>query len=176
MKENDSIKPSFASRQTTLVDAEYQSWLKDLSCATVIAVMHADSRYGSVFFDTLSMDLRREFPDQKGFSSRNIRYIAKWYLFYNQRVEILHQVGAEFKPEILQQVVAESEMPANFALIPWRHHIEIFTHAADIEEAMFYVSKAAENNWSRSHLQEMIKHNLYQNSGDATIALQRTDQ
>jgi hypothetical protein len=153
MKGIDLPKPSFATRQRTLVDAEYKSWLKDIklryrnsqikasvkvndellkfywSLGRDIVAMHADSRYGSTFFDTLSMDLRREFPDQKGFSSTNLKYIRRWYAFYNQGVEIRHQVGDDFsssirqqvvddfKPRILHQVGAEFEMPENFALL-----------------------------------------------------------
>jgi predicted nuclease of restriction endonuclease-like (RecB) superfamily len=193
MKEKDLSKPSFAFRQTMLVDAEYKSWLKEIklryrnsqikaslkvndellkfywSLGRDIVAMHADSRYGSTFFDTLSMDMRREFPNQKGFSSTNLKYIKRWYSFYNRGVEILHQVGEEFTNANRQQVVDESEMPVNFALVPWGHHIEIFTHAASIEEAVFYVHQAAENNWSRSYLQEMIKRQLYQHAGNTTV-------
>jgi predicted nuclease of restriction endonuclease-like (RecB) superfamily len=181
MKEKNSSEPSFALRQTTIVDDEYKLWLKEIksryrnsqikasvkvndellkfywSLGRDIVAMHADSHYGSTFFDTLSMDLRREFPNQKGFSSTNLKYIKRWYLFYNQGVEIR------------QQLVDEFQMPKNFALVPWGHHIEIFTHASTIEEAVFYVNQTAENNWSRSHLQDMIKHRLYQHTGDATV-------
>jgi predicted nuclease of restriction endonuclease-like (RecB) superfamily len=170
-------KPSFVARTTTIVDADYQSWLKDLklryrqsrikaavkvndellkfywSLGRDIAALHADSKYGSTFFDTLSQDLRQEFPEQKGFSSRNIRYIHKWYVFYNQYIENLHQAGAEF------------EIPTNFALVPWRHHVEIFTHSASVEEALYYINKVATDNWSRNYLQDMMKRQLYQHEG-----------
>jgi predicted nuclease of restriction endonuclease-like (RecB) superfamily len=172
-------KPMFVARATTIVDADYQSWLKELklryrqsrirasvkvndellkfywSLGRDIAALHAESKYGSTFFDTLSHDLRREFPEQKGFSSRNIRYIHKWYVFYDQYIGILHQAGAEL------------EMPTNFALVPWRHHVEIFTHSASVEEALYYVNKAATDNWSRSYLQDMMKRQLYQHEGKA---------
>jgi hypothetical protein len=94
-------KPMFVARATTIVDADYQSWLKELklryrqsrirasvkvndellkfywSLGRDIAALHAESKYGSTFFDTLSQDLRREFPEQKGFSAANLRYMKR---------------------------------------------------------------------------------------------------
>ncbi len=40
-----------------------------------------NSAWGSGFLKQLSADLIREFPDVKGFSTRNIHLIKKWYLF-----------------------------------------------------------------------------------------------
>jgi predicted nuclease of restriction endonuclease-like (RecB) superfamily len=170
-------KPSFVARTTTIVDADYQSWLKDLklryrqsrikaavkvndellkfywSLGRDIAALHADSKYGSTFFDTLSQDLRQEFPEQKGFSATNLKYIKRWYSFYYQC------------DTIRQQVVDEFEIPTNFALVPWGHHIEIFTHSASVEEALYYINKVATDNWSRNYLQDMMKRQLYQHEG-----------
>jgi predicted nuclease of restriction endonuclease-like (RecB) superfamily len=180
-------KPMFVARATTIVDADYQSWLKELklryrqsrirasvkvndellkfywSLGRDIAALHAESKYGSTFFDTLSQDLRREFPEQKGFSAANLRYMKRWYSFYYQDNTILQQAVEEFG----HQLGEELEMPANFALVPWGHHIEIFTHSASVEEALYYVNKVATDNWSRSYLQDMMKRQLYQHEGKA---------
>lgn len=41
------------------------------------------AKWGSGFLKQLSVDLMAEFPDMKGFSFSNIKYIRQWYLFYS---------------------------------------------------------------------------------------------
>ena len=43
-----------------------------------------NSIWGDGFLKQLSADLMAEFPEMKGFSYRNIRYIRQWHLFYHQ--------------------------------------------------------------------------------------------
>ena len=65
----------------------------------------------------------------------------------------LHQLGAELRenelPEKLHQVGVEMPFPAFFGFVPWRHHVEIVTRCASIDEALFYIQKAIEEEWSR---------------------------
>ena len=54
-----------------------------------------ESVWGSGIIKQLSDDLRMEFPDMQGFSTTNLWYIKKWYLFYSQSGEKLPQVVGE---------------------------------------------------------------------------------
>ena len=54
-----------------------------------------ESRYGSRFFEKISFDMRAEFPNDSGFSPRNIRYCQDFYCLYSVA-------------SILQQLVAKS--------------------------------------------------------------------
>lgn len=56
----------------------------------------------------------------------------------------------------MQQLVAQ---------IPWGHNIFIFTRSNDLNEALYYVRKTMENNWSRDVLDLQIKSNLYSREG-----------
>ena len=47
-----------------------------------IVVKQADHAWGSGFVKQLSRDLVREFPEVKGFSERNVKYIRQWYEFW----------------------------------------------------------------------------------------------
>ena len=50
--------------------------------------------WGTKVIDRLSLDLRREFPDQKGFSARNLKYMRKFAATYPD-VEIVQQAAAQ---------------------------------------------------------------------------------
>lgn len=108
--------------------------------------------------------------------------MKRWYLFYTQGdSSILHQVGSELQrledqyktklyqigkelsEEKLHQVGKEFPLP--FALVPWRHHIEIIYRCQTVEEALFYVGKTIEQGLSRAALINCIKANLYEHQG-----------
>lgn len=120
-----------------------------------ISALYEQATYGSAFFDCLSLDLKAEFPDQTGFSSANIRYTKRWYEFYNQNNTNLQRVVEDFK------------MPADFGLVPWGHHIDIFTRCKSVQEALFYIEGTIKNNWSRPELDAEIEYNLYAKQGAA---------
>ena len=138
----------------------------------------AEEKWGKGIVEQLSLDLQNEFPKTKGFSARNLWNMKKWYLFYSgnenfselahHMEESLQQVGVELdQNEKLQQLVAEINFPKFFSFVPWRYHVEIVAKCKTIEEALFNVRKAIEENWSRSVLIDNIKVHLYQSSGNA---------
>lgn len=147
-----------------------------------ISRLYESAKYGSAFFDCLSLDLKAEFPEQSGFSAANIRYAYRWYKFYNQKNTILHQVGEEFKGDRvsnrhqlgddfelsnLQHVAEDLDLPIEFGQIPWKHHVLIFTKSKSVSEALFYIDKTIENGWSRAELEYEIEYNLYDKQGAA---------
>ena len=75
----------------------------------------AEERWGAGVVEQVSLDLRREFPKEDGFSARNLRYMKQWYLFYTTEAlklqrpvaEIMFQAGFEVHPVKLQRPVAE---------------------------------------------------------------------
>ena len=142
----------------------------------------AEERWGSGVVEQVSLDLKREFPNAEGFSVRNLWYMKQWYSFYtqgdtqilqrlgaelqnlkNQHETKLHQLGAEITDEKLYHVGKEFPLP--FALIPWRHHVEIITKCKSIDEALFYVGKTIEQGLSRDALINCFKAHLYEHQG-----------
>lgn len=119
-----------------------------------------ENTYGSGFLKQLSNDLLSEFPEIKGFSLSNIKYIKSFYLFYNQNIKKSQQLVGEF--------------PQKLFLIPWGHHIQIFTKCKNVTEAIFYINKTIENGWSRAVLLNMISGNLYQSQGKAITNFSKT--
>jgi predicted nuclease of restriction endonuclease-like (RecB) superfamily len=149
-----------------------------------------ENTYGSGFLKQLSSDLLNEFPEIKGFSLSNIKYVKSFYLFYNQNITKSQQLVGEFKLDDnsnLQQVAGEfkneknpnrqqlvGEFPQKLFLIPWGHHIQIFTKCKNVTEALFYINKTIENGWSRAVLMNMISGNLYQSQGKAVTNFSKT--
>ena len=142
----------------------------------------AEERWGAGVVEQVSLDLKREFPNADGFSVRNLWYMKQWYLFYtqaehailhqfgaelqnieNQHKAKLHQLGAEYNGLRFQQ--SDENFPLPFALVPWRHHVEIITKCKSIDEALFYVGKTIEQGLSRNALTNCIKANLYEHQG-----------
>ena len=107
------------------------------------------ANWGSSVVEELSKDLKREFPNQKGFSRSNLFSMKKWYEFYSQ---------SDIEIEKVQQLVGQ---------IPWGHNVVIISKSKSIEEAIFYSNKTIENNWSRSVLMHQIELDFYARQGKA---------
>ncbi len=118
-----------------------------------IIAKQQESAWGDGFLSQLSRDLQAEFPDMKGFSLRNLKYMRQWYRFWS------------VEPAIGQQLVAQ---------IPWGHNLLIISKIKNIDEAKFYVQKTLENNWSRAVLTHQIESGLYQRAGKAITNFQAT--
>ncbi len=106
-------------------------------------------KWGTSVVENASKDLRSHFPNQQGFSRSNLFSMRKWYEFYaNSGLDI----------EKVQQLVGQ---------IPWGHNVLITIKSESIEEAVFYINKTIENNWSRTVLAHQIDLDFYNRSGKA---------
>ena len=102
-------------------------------------VINRHKVWGNKFIENLSRDLRLEYPDTKGYSVRNLKYMAKFAETYPNK-------------EFVQQVVAQ---------IPWGHNVVIMDKALTEDERTWYLKECAENGWSRNVLVHQIESNLY---------------
>jgi len=112
-----------------------------------------ETKWGSKFLERLSKDLMNEFPEVKGFSKRNLEQIRRWYLFWNDYIQIAQQPASQILNFITQ--------------IPWWHNVVIISKCQNPEQALFYVKKTIENGWSRNVLIHQIESNLYERTGKA---------
>jgi len=64
------------------------------------------ARWGDGLVKQMSRDLQEEFPDMKGFSIRNIKYMKQWFKFWHDSNLIGQQLVAQNKNPITTQVVA----------------------------------------------------------------------
>ena len=115
--------------------------------------------WGGKIIDKLAADLKAEFPEMKGLSPRNLRYMRDFALAWP---EILQQPAAKLQSTdneldvILQQLAAK---------LPWGHHQVLLVKLKNTEERAFYIKKAVENGWSRSILEHQIESGLHKAQG-----------
>ncbi len=143
------------------------------------------TNWGSKFLNRVSSDLMEAFPEVKGFSLTNIKYIRKWYLFYNQPniigQQAVDQLGKETvvsqsDTTIGQQFVAQIPEWSieQIFLIPWGHNIAIYLKCKSIQEAYYYISNTIRHGWSRDVLIHQIESGLYHREGKAISNFSQT--
>ncbi|MDO8872895.1 MAG: PDDEXK nuclease domain-containing protein [Methanoregula sp.] len=99
--------------------------------------------WGAKVIDRLSLDLIIEFPDMKGFSVRNLKYMRKF-------------AAAWRDSQFVQQVAAQ---------IPWFHHCVILDKVPDLPEREWYICETIRNGWSRNVLVHQIESGLVNRAG-----------
>ena len=99
-----------------------------------------NSKWGNKFIDNLSIDLKLEFPEIKGFSVRNLKYMKKFAENY-----------PNFK--FVQEVLAQ---------ITWYHNIILMDKIDDIEKRKWYVKETIQNGWSSNILKMQIDGRVYE--------------
>lgn len=86
-----------------------------------IILMQAEQRWGSGVLDNLSKDLKDAFPDEKGFSVRNLQYCKKWvnlYLKDTKQLVSQLQMPDNKQNQNSQQVVDQLISPITEQLVP----------------------------------------------------------
>jgi predicted nuclease of restriction endonuclease-like (RecB) superfamily len=101
--------------------------------------------WGAKVIERLALDLRNAFPDMKGFSPRNLKYMRSFAQAWPD---------AEFVQEVLAQ-------------LPWYHQLTLLDKLRDEPLRRWYVAKAIEHNWSRNVLVMQIETRLHERSGQA---------
>jgi predicted nuclease of restriction endonuclease-like (RecB) superfamily len=162
---------------STINTNEYNSWLKELKqkihaarkkiafsinsqllelyweIGKDISNKQQNSNWGSNFIEQVSVELKHEFPDIKGFSRRNLYAINQWYKFYSEKYQFV---------------------PHTVAQIPWGHNRLIISKIKDIEEAEFYCFEVVKNGWDRDTLEIQISNNQYRKVGKTIDNFQKT--
>lgn len=111
-----------------------------------ILTRQRDQGWGAKVVDRISADLRREFPDQRGWSRRNLLYMRKVAEVWPTESEFVHQPGAQ---------------------LPWRHVTVLLDKLGTRPEREWYAARAVENGWSRASLEFEIRTNLRKRLGSA---------
>lgn len=110
-------------------------------------ILEAQERqgWGAKIIDQLSRDLASEFPEMKGFSTRNLKYMRKFAEEYPD---------AQFVQEVLAQLT-------------WYHNVTLLDKISDKQIRLFYVKHAIEHGWSRNIMVMQMELSLHKRQGQA---------
>ena len=108
--------------------------------------------WGAKVIDRLAADLKKAFPEMKGFSPRNLKYMRAF---------------AEAWPDeqFVQQVAAQ---------IPWFHNCVLLDKIRRQEDRIWYVRASIQHGWSRNVLVHQIETRLHKRTGTAVTNFERT--
>ncbi len=206
VKTNEKLR--IVKSHDVMIDKEYVQWIQDIKqrfhsaqikaavkvnseqllfnwqLGRDLVVRKAEEKWGRGIVEQVSLDLQAEFPNAKGFSTRNLWFMKQWYSFYalqgesaelindmEKQVKVsgikLNQVGSEIQEQKLNQVGSEMAFPSIFAYVPWKHHVLIIQKCKMIEEALFYIRRTIEEGLSRHALDNSIRAGEYKSMGAA---------
>ena len=127
MENKDMEQPRIVSSHDIHIDTEYAHWIAEVKhryrSAQVKAAVRvnaekllfnwqlgrdlvqkkAEERWGAGVVEQISLDLKKEFPKDDGFSTSNLWYMKKWYLFYTNEAD----------SKILQRPIGELQITQN---------------------------------------------------------------
>jgi predicted nuclease of restriction endonuclease-like (RecB) superfamily len=101
--------------------------------------------WGTKVIDRLSSDLKDAFPEEAGFSPRNLKYMKKF-------------AEAWSDPEIVQRTVAQ---------IPWRSNITLLDKLKEPKLRLWYAQKTIENGFGKDMLVFQIESKLHLREGNS---------
>ena len=122
--------------------------------ALVLLYHHIDTRilesqatqgWGAKVIDQLSRDLTKEFPEMKGFSTRNLKYMRKFAEEYQE---------VTFVQEVLAQLT-------------WYHNVTLLEKISDQKIRLFYIKHAIKYGWSRNIMVMQMELSLHKRQGHA---------
>ena len=99
-----------------------------------------NTKYGTKFLENLSRDIKSEFPDIKGFSITNLKYMRKF---------------AETYPDF-------PKSQRGVDLLPWRNNITLMSKITNDIEREWYISQNIENGWNNTTLIHHIEMKLFE--------------
>lgn len=111
----------------------------------MILTRQESSAWGAKVVDRLAADLREAFPEMKGFSPRNLKYMRAFAVAWPER-------------PIVQEALAQ---------IPWYHHIALLEKLHDAAQRLWYARQAKEHGWSHNVLVLQIEGRAHERQGKA---------
>ncbi|CTP90228.1 PDDEXK nuclease domain-containing protein [Xanthomonas graminis] len=110
-----------------------------------ILARQAEQGWGAKVIERLAHDLRAAFPEMKGFSPRNLKYMRAFAEAWQDE-------------SFVQEVLAQ---------LPWYHQLALLDKLSGPETRRWYAAKAIEHGWSRNVLVMQIESHLLERSGSA---------
>lgn len=120
--------------------------------------------WGKKTLHRLSVDLKNDYAEIKGFSVRNMQCMIQFFNEYNQELTMIKGVASP----ITQSMIAQLTEP-NFQLpikhLDWTHNLVLMMQVKDIRARYWYMVQSITNHWTTRYLQECIKLDYYRQHG-----------
>jgi predicted nuclease of restriction endonuclease-like (RecB) superfamily len=132
--------------------------------------------WGSKFIETLSRDLKKEFPEMQGFSVTNLKYCRLFFDYIASGPQPEDENISLTRPQVEDELAVSSEKEVYFLIrqLPWGHIKLLIGKVKEAKERNFYIYQTIQNGWSRNVLALQIKSNLFKRQGQAITNFKKT--
>lgn len=135
---------------------------------TVILERQTENGWGAKIIDQLAADLKAAFPDMKGLSVRNLKYMRAFAEAYPQFVQpLVAQLQNSDNQHLILSASLQDQLAKLVSQLPWTHNIVLLDRLPEPEKRLFYARKCVQNGWSKSLLIHQIESNLSDRQGNA---------
>lgn len=129
----------------------------------------------------LSKDLTHRFPDDRGYSDRNLRNMRLFAKNYPEFPIWQVPLAILGKGEIWQAALAKLKPQKNaghidvpLGCISWYHHISLLSKVKDEAQRAYYIMETAKNGWSRDTMLTQIANGYIHAKGRAINNFEKT--
>lgn len=126
--------------------------------------------WGGKTVENLSKDLKAEFPDMQGLSTRNLRYMRNFALAYPHFPFLQATLAKSLNIDNQQIEILQGEL----AKLTWYHHITLLDKVKDQVTRQFYIHQTITNGWSRDIMVHQIEAGLHQRQGNISSNFKNT--
>lgn len=136
--------------------------------------------WGKQVIEQLSKDLISRYPDDRGYSKRNLGYMKSFAMQYPDFPFLQVSLAKLKELPILQATLAKLEGEGkNFVQVPlvqisWYHHISLLPKVKDEAERAYYITETAQNGWSRDVMLLQIDNGYIHAKGHAINNFEQT--
>ena len=136
--------------------------------------------WGKQVIEQLSKDLISRYPDDRGYSKRNLGYMKSFAMQYPDFPFLQVPLAKLKELPILQATLAKLEnegrkfVQVPLAQISWYHHISLLPKVKDEAERAYYITETAQNGWSRDVMLFQIDNGYIHAKGHAINNFEQT--
>ena len=204
MQERDNKMNNITKESNTLLPTSYIQWRKDIeqlidtaklkSAISVnmgtlslywnigksILQKQEQEGWGKQVIEQLSKDLISRYPDDRGYSKRNLGYMKSFAMQYPDFPFLQVSLAKLKELPILQVTLAKLESEGKevvqvpLAQISWYHHISLLSKIKDEAQRAYYITETAQNGWSRDVMLLQIDNGYIHAKGHAINNFEQT--
>ena len=146
------------------------------------SILHKQEQegWGKQVIEQLSKDLISRYPDDRGYSKRNLGYMKNFAMQYPDFPFLQVPLAKLRELPILQATLAKLESEGKdfvqvpLAQISWYHHISLLPKVKDEAERAYYITETAQNGWSRDVMLLQIDNGYIHAKGHAINNFEQT--